>query len=175
MKLIQIFLLLISITFFSNCKEKEDTNELNPIVSVNDLDVALSIEKDKGFQILSIAEDETPVDHLKIDVSDEFAARGKVKIDIGKPYKLSVTLKNEGANPLILYSYWKGPVTSVRNFTMAGENGNPPTSETQKRHSDWITFEEVIEAQNGEDSFMLTILSQEGTFYLKEIRIESLK
>lgn len=172
MKPIQNFLLLFFVVLTFSCKQKTETNEIEKIITVNALDISLRAENDKGYEIQSIPGDDGTVDHLRITVSDEYAARGKTSIKLNKPYKLSVTLKNEDANPLVLYSFWKGPVTSVRSFAMAGKMGNPPSSETQKKHTDWVTFEQIIEAREGEDSFMLTILSQKGTFYLKEVKIE---
>jgi hypothetical protein len=35
-----------------------------------------------------------------------------------------------------------------------------------------MTFEETFETLEGEDSFLLTLLCREGTFYIKEINIE---
>jgi len=66
----------------------------------------------------------------------------------------------------------KKPKTSLRHYTFKGENGNPPSSETQELYDDWMTFEETFETREGEDSFMLTLHSGEGTFYIKEINIE---
>ncbi|MBN2251643.1 MAG: hypothetical protein JW724_06190 [Candidatus Altiarchaeota archaeon] len=52
------------------------------------------------------------------------------------------------------------------------ENGSPPSSETQETYDDRRTFEETFETLDGEDSFMLTLLSTTGTFYIREIAIE---
>jgi hypothetical protein len=51
--------------------------------------------------------------------------RGKAKTDKEQAYRMYVTIKNEDSNPLLLYSFWRDLETSVRNYTLAGENGNP--------------------------------------------------
>jgi len=45
-------------------------------------------------------------------------------------------------------------------------------SDTQGFYNEWTTFEETFETREGEDSFMLTLRSGIGTFYIKEINIE---
>jgi hypothetical protein len=112
---------------------------------------------------------------LKIDVEDAYSLRGEADIKPGHKYILSFTLKNISADPVICYSFWEKPKTSLRNYTLKGENGNPPSSETQKIYNDWITFEETFETLEGEDSFMLTLHSGQGTFYIKEINIEQVQ
>jgi hypothetical protein len=110
--------------------------------------------------------------YLKIDVTDTYSLRGEAAIKPGDKYKLSFTLKNIDADPVINYSFWEKPKTSLRHYTFKGENGNPPSSETQEFYNEWITFEETFETREGEDSFLLTLRSGEGTFYIKEINIE---
>jgi hypothetical protein len=56
-----------------------------------------------------------------------------------------------------------------------GENGSPPTSETQKLYEEWTTFEEIFKTHEGEDSFILTLHCGEGSFYIKEINIEHMR
>ena len=110
--------------------------------------------------------------YLKIDVTDTYSLRGEAAITHGDKYKLSFTLKNINASPVVNYSFWQKPKTSLRHYTFKGENGNPPTSETQVFHDNWIAFEETFETREGEDSFLLTLHSGEGTFYIKDINIE---
>jgi hypothetical protein len=84
-------------------------------------------------------------------------------------------LKNIDADPVINYSFWEKPKTSLRHYTFKGENGNPPSSDTQEFYNEWTTFEETFETREGEDSFMLTLRSGKGTFYIKEINIERIQ
>ena len=109
--------------------------------------------------------------YLKIDVEDTCSLRGEADIQPGSRYKLSWTLKNTGADPVINYSFWKKPKTSLRHYTFRGENGNPPASETKERYDEWRTFEETFETRDGEDSFLLTLHSDQGTFYIREIAV----
>jgi hypothetical protein len=138
-----ISLLFIGITLMG-CQKKIDSSVLQEIITVNDIGIELRVEKDKGCEIERITDGKGNKPYLKISVSDECSIRGKTEIDIEQPYRLSVTIKNDGANPLFLYSFWKGLVTSRRNFTLAGENGNPPLSGTQEVTSEWTTFDEIF-------------------------------
>ena len=112
---------------------------------------------------------------LEIDVKNKFAlSSGEIPVIPGKKYRLSVRMKNHGANPVILYSFWKGNKTQLRNYTFVGENGNPPTSETQKIFSELKTFEEVFETRENEDYIMIRLLSNQGSFALGNIEIEEI-
>lgn len=172
MKLVKILSLLLIILITSSCEKMVKVDEINSVISKNDLGIELKVNIDQGNEIQRISENEKSDNYLKIIVADEFSLRGKAKIEVNKKYKLSITLKNINANPVMMYSFWKGLKTSVRTFTVAGENGNPPISETQKKHSQWITFDEYFQAQEGEDSLMIVLFSKKGTFYLKDIKIE---
>lgn len=169
---IGILTLLVSVMFFYGCNTFVYSDKIDSVISKNDLNILLKIDDNNDYQIKEVSDNDY---YLKIDVIDEFTIRGKTEIEAGKKYKLSITLKNLSANPVILYSFWKNPVTSKRNFTLAGENGNPPISKTQELHTDWTTFYDYFEAKEGEDSFMLTIFCNSGTFYLKDIKIEEVK
>lgn len=151
------------------------SDEIEGIISQNDLGIPLKIDPSNNYEFERISENDQSDKSLRIRVADEFYLRGEVNIEPNKQYKLSVTLKNESANPVFMYSFWKGPKTSVRNYTLAGENGNPPTSKTQEIHNQWITFSEFFEAEEGEDSFMLALFCEKGVFDLKEIIIEEVK
>jgi len=151
-------------------------DEIDDIISKNDINIKLKIDADNDYEIQKVLEKENSNDqYLKIDVDNKFLIRGKAGIEVKKKYKLSVTIKNISANPVIVYSFWRGLKTSTRNYTLAGEKGNPPTSKTQDRHNDWATYEEYFEAQEGEDSFMMALICNSGTFYIKEIIIEEIK
>ena len=166
---------ILCVTSIISCQKKIENNILQDSIKDNDLGIDLRLENDKGIELEEISTGDSGEVYYKISVDKEFALRGKVSIEPNQSYKLSVTMKNESSNPLVLYSFWKGLVTSVRNFTLAGENGNPPVSETQKVSPDWVTFEETFQAQEGEDSFMLSLVSKAGTFYIKEIQIVALE
>jgi hypothetical protein len=151
------------------------SDEIEVIMSQNDLNLSLKTDIGNDYEIERISENDQSDKSIRIKVADEFYLRGEVKIEPNKMYKLSVTIKNESANPVLMYSFWHEPKTSVRNYTLAGENGNPPTSKTQEIHKDWITFSEYFEAEKGEDSFMLALFCQKGVFSLKDIKIEEVK
>jgi hypothetical protein len=113
--------------------------------------------------------------YLKIGVSGEFTLRGEAGIEPGKKYRLTVTLRNESADPLVHYSFWESSVITKRHFVLGGQDGDPPESATQEVREDWATFEETFEAEGEEKSFMLSLHSGKGIFYLKEIRIEEIQ
>ncbi len=175
MKLIKKFGLLVTVLIIFSCEKLVKTDEIGDVITKNDLNIELKIDTHKEYEIEKITKNGKNNNYLKIIVADEFYIRGKVKIKTNKKYKLSVTLKNNNANPVVMYSFWKGLKTSVRSYTLGGKNENPPTSETQKKHSDWITFEENFQAQKNEDSFMIVLFSRKGVFYLKDIKIEQVK
>ena len=168
---IVIFLVLATL-LFEGCENYTESQEINGLIKKNDLSINMKVEDDSdGFTIEKIYESGDDY-YLNIDVADTYSLRGEAAIKPGNQYKLSFTLKNIGADPVINYSFWKKPITSLRHFTLKGENGNPPSSETQELYDDWTTFEETFIAREDEDSFMLTLRSGEGTFCIKEINIE---
>ena len=176
MRKIKFMLFFLSVLFFSSCENMVRIDEIDNVISKNDLNIQLKIDVDNDYEIQKVLENENSnSQYLKIDVDNKFSIRGKTDIEIKKKYRLSITLKNINANPVIMYSFWKGLKTSVRNYTLAGENENPPTSKTQDRYNDWVTFDDLFEAQEGEDSFMLTLFCESGTFYIKDIKIEEVK
>jgi len=175
-KLIFIVIFLVSaLLLISGCEKYTESDEINGLIKQNDLSIVMKVGGDaNGFTVERIYEKDDDY-YLKIDVTDTYSLRGEAAIKPGNKYKLSFTLKNIDADPVINYSFWKKPKTSLRYFTFKGENGNPPTSETQKSYDEWVTFEETFETCEGEDSFMLTLHSGEGTFYIKEINIEQVQ
>jgi len=167
-----VIFLVLAMLLFGGCEKYTESDEINGLIKQNDLSINMKVGGDSnGFTIEKIYESDDDY-CLKIDVTDTYSLRGEAAIKSGDKYKLSFTLKNIDADPVICYSFWKKPKTSLRHYTFKGENGNPPSSETQKLYDDWMTFEETFETLEGEDSFMLTLLSGEGTFYVKEINIE---
>lgn len=165
-----ILFLIFTSLFICGCEKYNESDEINGLIKPNDLSINMKIE-DGDYTI----EKETDKEYcVKIDISDVFSLRSECVIEPGKQYKLSFTLKNIDADPVISYSFWKEPVTSLRHCTFNGENGNPPSSKTQEIYNDWVTFEEIFETQEGEDSLMITLHSAEGLFYIKEISIEEL-
>jgi hypothetical protein len=174
MKLTHIKSLFLLVFIISSCEKRNQFDEIQGIITVNDINLKLNIEKEKGVEIEGLPINKTSDEFIKIHVTNEFSLRGKVDIETNKPYKLSVTLMNESANPLVLYSFWNGPISLKRSLVLNGEPGNPPASETQKVSAEWKTHETTFQAEEGEDSIMLNIFSERGIFYLKEIRIEAI-
>ncbi|MFC1968503.1 hypothetical protein ACFLVX_03845 [Chloroflexota bacterium] len=167
-----IIFLVLAILPISSCEKYTESDEINGLIKKNDLSLNMKVGDDSnGFTIEKVYESDNDY-FLKIDVTDTYSLRGEAAIKPGNQYKLSFTLKNIDADPVINYSFWKKPKTSLRHYTFKGENGNPPSSETQELYDDWMTFEETFETLEGEDSFLLTLYSGEGTFYVKEINIE---
>jgi hypothetical protein len=170
-----VIFLVSAILPVSACENYSESAEINGLIKKNGLSINMKAENDSnGFTLEKI--NESGGDYcLKIDVSKTCSLRGEAAVKPGNTYKLSFTLKNIDADPLINYSLWKKPKTSLRHYTFNGENGNPPTSETQKFYAEWITFEETFETLEGEDSFFLTLRSGAGTFYIRDINVEHLK
>ena len=159
----------------SSCSEIVENHELTNLITTNDLNLMLTLAGDEKNEIHKISEKENQEEYYKIQVIDEFSLRGKAGIEQGKKYRLSVTMKNESSNPLILYSLWSNPKSMVRSRTLAGTNGNPPNSRTQEKHDDWVTFTDNFESHEEEKFFMLSLYSESGVFLLKEIRIEEIQ
>jgi len=170
-----VIFLVLAMLLFGGCEKYIESGEINGLIKKNDLSINMKVGDDSnGFTVEKIYESDDDY-YLKIDVADTYSLRGEAAIKPGDKYKLSFTLKNIDADPVINYSFWKKPVTSLRYYTFKGENGNPPSSETQESYDEWMTFEETFETREGEDSFLLTLRSGEGTFYIKEINIERVK
>jgi hypothetical protein len=167
-----VMFLVLAILLVTGCEKYTESDEINGLIKRNDLSLNMKVGDDAdGFTTEKIYENSDDY-CLKISVTDTYSLRGEAAIKPGDTYKLSFTLKNINADPVINYSFWKKPQTSLRYYTFKGENGNPPSSETQEFYDEWMTFEETLETHEGEDSFMLTLRSGEGTFYIKEINIE---
>jgi hypothetical protein len=159
----------------SGCEKYAESDEINGLIKKNDLSMNMKVGDDSsGFTIDKIYEGDNDY-CLKINVTDTYALRGETAIKPGDKYRLSFTLKNIDADPVINYSFWKKPKTSLRHYTFRGENGNPPSSDTQELYDEWKTFEETFETHEGEDSFLLTLHSGKGIFYIKEINIEHVR
>jgi hypothetical protein len=178
MKKLNLFLLFIlvfpAILLLIGCENFVETAEVNDLFKQNDLSLVMKVEKiDRAFTVQKIVDSSNSYS-LKIDVSRTYSLRGQADIRPGQKYTLSVTLKNIGASPVFNYSFWKKPKTSLRHYTFKGENGSPPTSLTQQPLPEWTTLKEDFETAEGEDSFMLTLHSGPGTFFIKEIKIERL-
>ena len=166
-----VIFLVLAIPLVTGCEKYTESDEINGLIKENDLSLNMKVEDDSnGFTIEKIYESGDDY-YLKIDVTDTYSLRGEATIEPGNTYKLSFMLKNINADPVINYSFWEKPKTSLRHYTFKGENGNPPSSATQDFYDEWMTFEETFETLEGEDSFLLTLHSGEGTFYIKEINI----
>lgn len=170
-----VSLLALAISLCYGCEQYAEADEINGLIKENGLSIILKAEANPGGYTIEKIYENADDYYVKIDVTDTYSLRGNAEIKPGDKYKLSFTLKNINANPVISYSCWKMPITVLRHYTFKGENGNPPSSETQEFYDDWITFEETFETHAGENSFQLSLLSREGTFYIKDINIEQLQ
>ncbi len=166
-----VLILTLPALLLCGCENYHESPEVNGLITTNDLSIGMKLEDNKGFTLEKVDDSEGGY-YLKIDVTDEFSLRGQAPVTPGESYRLSFTMRNAGAGPIISYSFWKQPKTSLRHYTLQGENGNPPVSETQKTCDDWRTFEETFEIQEGEDSFMLSLHAGEGVFHIRDITIE---
>lgn len=167
--------IVLAMLIFCGCEKYTESDEINGLIKKNDLSINVKVGDDSsGYNIEKIYESSDDY-CLKISVKDTYSLRGEAAIIPGEKYRLSFTLKNISADPVINYSFWQKPKTSLRHYTLRGENGNPPSSETQEFYDEWMTFEETVEACEGEDSFLLTLHSSNGTFYIKEINIQHIE
>ncbi len=174
MKMIFILLTCLGIVFFCGCESYSQLDEMDGIMGVNDPGIVLKANTDAKHHFTITKTDDEDGTYFKIEVQDEFSLRGKAGIEAGKPYKLSFTIKNESADPVVNYSFWTDAITTTRHFTLAGKNGNPPVSKTQAVTDGWTTFEETFEGEGNEKDFMLTLNSGKGVFYVRDLSIEDL-
>jgi hypothetical protein len=173
MKLMVLVILpILAAILFGGCENYTESSEINGLIKKNDLSINMIVQGDSNNFIAEKIYENGDDYCLKIDVRDTYSLRGEAAIKPGVKYKLSFTLKNTNADPVINYSFWEKPKTSLRHYTFKGKNGNPPTSETQAIFDEWITHEETFETLEGEDTFLLTLHCREGTFYIREINIE---
>jgi hypothetical protein len=173
LKLICLVILPVLATMLLiGCERYTQSDEINSLIKKNDLSLNMKAGDYPGSFTMEKISESGDSYCLKIDVLDTCSLRGESPIKPGKKYKLSFTMKNIDASPVINYSFWEKPETSLRHYTLQGENGNPPSSKTREVYENWTTFEEVFETRQGEDSFMLTLHSGKGTFYIREINIE---
>jgi hypothetical protein len=174
MKKLKLTFLLISLVLlvlpFSGCEKYSQSDEINGLIEKNDLSLVMKTGDNSGVNVEKVYDGDKDY-YLKIKISDAYSLRGEAAIKPGEKFTLSFKLKNIDADPIINYSFWKKPITSLRHYTLKGENGNPPSSDTQEFYDEWTTFEENFETREGEDSFMLTLHSGTGTFFIKEINI----
>src|SRR4030042_2746641 len=172
-----ILSIILTLFLFSGCENYNSSEELNMLFGENDLNIEFKVleDKDHKYEFTISPDGAENKDYLLIDVENNFSASSdRTSITPEKVYKLSVTIKNESADPLVLYSFWEDFLKETRNFTLAGENGNPPNSETQSINEDWVTYEETFKVQENEKFFMIRICSNEGVFSIKSISIEEI-
>ena len=175
--IILIQLIILIILLFSGCENYTSCKEINSLFVKNDLNIEFKVlqNKDYMFKFTTLTDNLDGKNYLLIDVENNFSVSSdRIPITLAKAYKLSITIKNESADPLVLYSFWKDSITESRNFTLAGENGNPPKSETQNINKDWAKYEETFQAQENENFIMVRIYSNQGVFSIKDISIEEI-
>ena len=108
-----IFVVLVILSI-SGCEKYTESDEINGLIKENDLSINMKVGDDSdGFTIEKIYESSDDY-CLKIDVTDTYSLRGEAAIKPGDKYKLSFTLKNINADPVINYSFWEKPKTSLR-------------------------------------------------------------
>ena len=73
----------------------------------NDLSLNMKVRDDSDGFKTEIIYDSDDKYCLKIEVTDIYSLRGEVSILPGNRYRLSFTLKNIDADPVIGYSFWK--------------------------------------------------------------------
>lgn len=109
MRKIRIMLFFLTVLFFSSCENMVRINEIENVITKNDLNIQLKIDVDNDYEIQKVLENENSNNYyLKINVANKFTIRGKTEISANKKYRLSIILKNVNANPVIMYSFWKG-------------------------------------------------------------------
>jgi len=175
--IILIQLIILILLLFSGCENYTSSKEINALFVKNDLNIEFKVLQDKDhiYEFTTLTDNLESKNYLLIDVENNFSVSSdRIPITPDKVYKLFITIKNESADPLVLYSFWKDSITESRNFTLAGENGNPPKSETQNINKDWTKYEETFQAQENENFIMMRIYSTQGVFSIKDISIEEI-
>jgi hypothetical protein len=170
-------LMILIVLLFSGCENYTPCKELNSLFVKNDLDIEFKVlqNREHKYGLTTLTDNLDDKEYLLIDVENNFSvSSNRVSVTPGKVYKLSIMIKNESADPLVLYSFWKDSITESRYFTLAGENGNPPISETQNINKDWVSYEETFQTQENEKFIMIRIYSNQGVFNIKDISIEEI-
>ncbi len=183
-RIIAIFLIILisiialsSLLCLSGCENYVSDEDFNSIITRNDIDAEFKIKKEKNheYKITSRKDIDNGEDYIEIDVKDNLSITcGRTPIKLNKNYRLSIVMKNLSSDPLLLYSFWEDSITQSRSFTLAGENGNPPTSKTQEIHQEWVTFTEMFQAEEKESFIRISISSNSGVFYIESISIEEI-
>ena len=164
----------LALFLFTGCEKSVVSDEINGLICINDLSMSMKIEG-TGYTIAKEIEIDHPDTYIvKIEAEDEMTLRGQAPVEPGKRYRLTFVMKNISADPVISYSFWKGAITSLRHYTLCGENGNPPTSATQEIYEEWTAFSETLETKKDDESLMISLHCTKGTFYIKEISIEEI-
>jgi len=176
-----IFIIIIiaasNILFLSGCKNYVSDEDFNSIIARNDIVAEFKMKKNKDHEctVNTHIDPDKEVHYIEIEVRENLSiTTGRTSIEPGKYYRLSVVMKNHSSDPLILYSFWEDSVTESRSYTLAGENGNPPISETQEIHKDWVEYAEMFKAIGKEAFFKLSIVSNSGVFFIRSISIEEI-
>jgi hypothetical protein len=177
LSIISIPFIILLIFSFSGCENYTSCEEINSLFIKNDINIEFKVlqNKDYMYKFTTLTDSLDAKNYSLVDVENSFSvSSNRTPIATDKVYKLIITIKNESANPLVLYSFWKDSITETRNFTLAGENGNPPKSETQNINNGWTSFEETFQAQENEKFIMIRIYSNQGIFSIKDISIEEI-
>lgn len=177
MKSFSILLVCFYLVLCCGCENYVVCDLMNRVISNNDLSVNFSVLEDSKhvYTMEPVHDDSTGNEYLKIRVENAFSlSTGRAPISPGKRYEFSFTLRNHSANPVVLSSFWSGLSTTTRQNVLSGENGNPPVSQTQDIYTEWKTFSEIFEVEEGEKYLMIRVYSQEGAFYVRDVSITEL-
>jgi len=175
MKALLFVLLCISLPLIYGCENYVEFDELNGVITQNDLSAVFLVgeEMEHVYTIEKECREDLEESYdLQINVENKFSLMtDRMPVTAGKQYKLTFTLRNPGANPVVLFSLWKSLSTQSRQVVLNGENGNPPHAETQERYANWTTFTEVIQPVEDEVYLMIRLYSGSGTFGIREVSI----
>jgi hypothetical protein len=115
-----VIFLVLGMLLFVGCEKYTESDEINGLINKNELSINMKVgDGSNGFTIEKIYESDDDY-CLKIDVTDTYSIRGEATIKPGRQYQLSFTLKNIDADPVINYSFWEKPKTSLRHYTFKG-------------------------------------------------------
>ena len=169
--------ILVFVLLLFGCEHYAVNTELNSIFSTNDLDVVFKVLEDDDHKCTITTQNAADgnVEYITIVVENELSiTSGEAHFTPVKEYHLSITMKNESSDPLILYSFWTDNITESRYYVLAGDDVEFPTSETQSIHNEWKTFEELLETKENEKFMKIWIRSNAGSFRIKNISIEEI-
>jgi hypothetical protein len=125
-----VLILTLPALLLCGCENYHESPEVNGLITTNDLSIGMKLEDNKGFTLEKVDDSEGGY-YLKIDGTDEFSLRGQAPVTPGETYRLSFTMRNAGAGPIIATRLETAEDVPAP-LHAAGRERNPPVSETQK-------------------------------------------